>query len=74
MNAAVAEREVSLNRSASGMHSRSESDSYAVRFNRVAMLEAVLSIRDRRRMERRILVTVLTLLGVAAITAGLLGL
>jgi hypothetical protein len=38
------------------------------------MLEAVLSIRDRRRMERCILVTVLTLLGVAAITAGLLGL
>jgi hypothetical protein len=38
------------------------------------MLEAVLSIRDRRRMERRIVVTVLALLGVAAITAGLLGL
>jgi len=51
-----------------------ETDTAVLRYNRVAMLEAVLSIRDRRQQSiRRIVVCVLFLTGVVVMTAGILG-
>lgn len=51
-----------------------ETDTAVLRYNRVAMLEAVLSIRDRRQQFiRRIIVCILFLTGVVVTTAGILG-
>ncbi len=49
-------------------------DSLVERYGRVAMVEAVLSIRDRQqRMTRRMVVASLVLTGTAVIVAGLSG-
>ena len=51
-----------------------ESDTAVLRYNRVAMLEAVLSIRDRQQQfVRRISVLILLLAGAFVIAAGILG-
>ena len=51
-----------------------ESDTAVLRYNRVAMLEAVLSIRDRQhRFVRRLSVFTLLLAGVLLISVGILG-
>ena len=50
-----------------------ERELYSARYSRVAMLEAVLSIRDRQKLEQRMVVAGLCVTGVVAIVAGLLG-
>ena len=51
-----------------------DADSFSARYGRVAMVEAVLSIRDRQqRMARRMVVGSLVLTGTAVIVAGLSG-
>lgn len=51
-----------------------ETDTAVLRYDRVAMLEAVLSIRERQqRFVRWIIVAVLMIAGIAVITAGILG-
>lgn len=49
-------------------------DSTIARYNRVAAVETVLSIRDRRQQSaRRLIAATLVLVGVAVIAAGILG-
>jgi hypothetical protein len=49
-------------------------DSTIARYNRVAAVETVLSIRDRRQQTaRRLIAATLVLLGMAGIAAGILG-
>jgi hypothetical protein len=50
-----------------------EQENSSIRYSRVANLEMVLSIRDRRRTERRLIVAGLLIAGSAAIVAGVLG-
>jgi hypothetical protein len=51
-----------------------ETDTAVLRYDRVAMLEAVLSIRDRRQRSVRWAITALLFLaGVVVIAAGILG-
>ena len=51
-----------------------ESDTAVLRYNRVAMLEAVLSIRDRQQQTiRRMAILTMLLAGGFVITAGVLG-
>ncbi|MBC7965773.1 MAG: hypothetical protein H7Z17_07585 [Fuerstia sp.] len=51
-----------------------ETDTAVLRYDRVAMLEAVLSIRERQqKFVRWIIVALLLLVGVVAIAAGILG-
>lgn len=53
---------------------RADRDNSVARYNRVAMVEAVLSIRDRRQRTARILAAgSFMLLGLAILTAGVLG-
>lgn len=53
---------------------RSERDNSVARYNRVAMVEAVLSIRDRRQRTARIVAAgAFMLLGFGILVAGVLG-
>ena len=48
-------------------------DSTVSRYNRVAVMETVLSIRSQQRAVRRLLVAILVVTGVTIVAAGVMG-
>lgn len=75
MNSAVIKSSGSQSRSGFGLSEiRHDRDNSVARFSRVALVETVLTIRERQQQTvRRVIVAGLILLGLGVIGAGILG-